>query len=612
MKPNIATKNMQSSNRKKWNPLIGVAFVALVCGFGYWAGVRNLPSSDPSSEPDAIGPRRVLPQGPWFKDVTADSGLDFTYRNGEEAKHWTILESLGGGVALIDYDNDGLLDVFVTGGGYFQGSDPIQVKGNACKLYRNLGNFKFEDVTEKVGLHKLPLWYTHGAAVADYDRDGFPDLLVTGYGRVVLLHNEPDGEGGRKFVDVTESVGLRDDSWSTSAGWGDIDGDGFPDLYICHYCDWSPANNIACPILGRKGPAAPGTARGENRDICPPERFKPLVHALFKNEGGKHFRNVSAEHGFVAKGNGLGVVLVDVNDDGRPDIYVANDATPKFLFLNRGGKLEEKGLAAGAALEDTGHASGSMGIDAADYDGSGRPALWVTNFQGELHGLYQNLDGENFRYNSQNAGLSALGKALVGFGTGFLDADNDGWEDLIIAHGHVLHFPPDSSYQQFPMFLLNVEGKPRRFLNVGASAGSFFSTPRLGRGLAIGDLNNDGWPDVVVSHTNSPVAVLRNVASAHTPSRWVGIRLVGRDHRDVVGSTVIIDTGARKLHRYAKGSGSYLSANDPRLLFGLGADGEVRSVTVKWSWGQTQTFANLEPGAYWELHEGSTLPVRMR
>ncbi len=601
----VATNRANRPSQKRMSTLGGIMLVAVICGIGFWAGTSSRPSGEPEpTEPETLLPPKARSGAAWFREMTTESGLDFTYRNGEEAKLRTILESLGGGVALIDYDGDGLLDVFVTGGGYFERSGPFQIKGHPCRLFRNLGNFKFEDVSAKAGLDQLPLWYTHGAAVADYDCDGWPDLLVTGYGRVVLLHNEPDGSGGRKFVDVTTSVGLKDDSWSTSAGWGDIDGDGFPDLYICHYCDWSASNNPTCRAMISR----------PQQDVCPPERFNPLVHALFKNEGGKHFRNVSAEQGFKAEGNGLGVVLLDVNDDGRPDIYVANDATPKFLFMNRKGRLEEIGLAAGVALEDTGRTNGSMGIDAGDYDGSGRPSLWVSNFQGEFHALYQNLGGEHFRYAAKEVGMIALGKQLVGFGTGFLDADNDGWEDLVIAHGHVLYYPPyDCPFKQLPLLLLNVADRQqhRRFENIKSVAGPYFCVPRLGRGLAIGDLDNDGWPDLVVSHSNSPVAVLRNVVGEDSPAKWIGIRLVGRGHRDVVGSTVILDTGVRELRRYAKGGGSYLSANDPRLLFGLGSEGTIKSVTVKWSWGETQIFTHVEPGSYWELHEGLATPVRI-
>ncbi len=573
--------------RRRWvAPVAGGLLLAAVIGVGFWIGLSAQHPATDDTPPS--GP-------PWFDDATAGSQLDFTYRNGEEAKQFTILESLGGGVGLIDYDGDGLLDVFLPGGGTFDGPGRNQIQGHPCKLYRNLGGWKFRDVTREVGLERT-WWYTHGVAVADYDRDGWPDLLVTGFGRIALFHNEPNGTGGRRFVDVTDLVGLKNDTWSTSAGWADIDGDGFPDLYVCNYCDWSFSNHPRCA----------GLVSGVVRDVCPPERFKPLVHALFKNEGGKKFRNIAAENGFAAKGNGLGVVLVDVNGDGRPDIYVANDATNKFLYLNRGGKLEEKGLAAGVAVDDLGKYNGSMGVDAADYNGTGRPSLWVTNFQSELHALYRNDGGEKFQHASKTTGLESQSRTLVGFGTGFLDADNDGWEDIAVAHGHVLQFPPyKSPVQQAPMFLQNVsQDGQRAFRDISAATAPYFQIPTMGRGMAIGDLDNDGWPDIVVSHTNRPATLLRNVVAKQTPSRWLGVRLIGQGNRDVVGSTVTLDTDTRKLARFAKGGGSYLSANDPRILFGLGDRGVPGRLTVQWSWGKTQTWDGLEAGAYWELREG--------
>jgi hypothetical protein len=460
-------------------------------------------------------------------------------------------------------------------------------------------------VTEQAGLGgEWP--YTHGAAVADYDCDGWPDLLVTGWGRVRLFHNEPNGHGGRRFVDVTEKVGLNDPSWSTSAGWADLDGDGWPDLYVCHYADWSPENNPPCA----------GYVPGARRDVCPPERFRPLVHALFRNENGRSFRDVSAEHGFQAAGRGLGVVLGDLNDDGRPDVYVANDVTNNFLFVNRGGgKLEEKGLAAGVAVDDLGKADGSMGVDAGDYDGSGRASLWVTTFQNEVPALYRNLGRETFHHESKAAGVAAIGQSFVSFGTAFLDVDNDGWEDLIVVSGHVFRAPVGGgSPKQRPIVLHNGERAGRRFFtDAGARGGPFFNTRIMGRGLVVGDLDNDGWPDVVVSSINGPAVLLRNEAGTSSPARWLGVRLAGRDRRDVVGSTVVVELeGGRQLTRYAKGGGSYMSAPDTRLLFGLGESGRAARVTVKWSWGASQSWEGLEPGCYWELREGEPQARRLR
>jgi hypothetical protein len=574
--------------------VIFAACTAVACVVIFWTVTRHVPH--PQEDSWAKAPD--VPDGPpWFRDVTADSGIDFTYRNGEEADEFTILESLGGGVAMIDYDGDGLLDLFFTGGGYFDGHE---IKCHPCRLYKNLGDWKFRDVTGEVGLDKID-FYTHGCAVADYDRDGWPDLLVTGYGRVALFHNEPY-HGGRRFVEVTEKVGLRDTSMCSSAGWADLTGSGFPDVYICHYVDWSFANNPTCK----------GNGRNVERDVCPPQRFKPLTHALFHNNGDGTFRDVTAEQHLRNDGCGLGVLLADFNDDGRPDIYVANDATNKHLYFNRGGRLEEKGLIAGVAVDEHGLYNGSMGVDVADYDGTGRASLFVTNYQGEVHALYKNLGNERFTYQSQAVGLAALGRRYVGFGTAFVDVDNDGWEDLFIVNGHVLRHPLGSTVKQQPLLLRNVEvGGRRVFQDYSRRGGSFFTIPAVARGVAVGDLNNRGWPDVVISNTNSPVVVLKNEASVDNPARWLGVKLVGRDNRDVTGSTVVLEGNSRTLTRFTKGGGSYLSSSDRRILFGLGTTGQFRRLTVKWAWGKEEHWENLEPNSYWEIREGDPTPRRM-
>jgi hypothetical protein len=561
----------------------------------------------------------------WFRDVTAASGVRFTYRGGQAAGHLTNLEQMGGGVALIDYDGDGLLDLFCTGGGGFSTSrqqypeDVRQylaalhraapkIEGSPCKLFRNRGNWTFEDVTDQVGLD-ISWPYTHGAAVADYDRDGWPDLLVTGFGRVILLHNEPDGKGGRRFVDVSEKVGLRDNGWCTSAAWADFDGDGWPDLYICHYLDWSFEKHALCP----------SDLSPTKHDTCQPQRFGAVSHALFKNEAGKSFRDVSKEVGFKAEGRGLGVLWVDVNDDGRPDAFVANDTNPNFLFVNRGnGRLDEVAFAAGVAMDDIGRFDGNMGVDAADFDGSGRPSIFVTTFDQEHHALFRNLGRdklgrETFLHSTKAAGIAAIGTNWVGFGTVFADVDNDGWEDLVIANGHVLHFTGPRPRRQRPVLFHNTLFEGRRvFKDRSKWGGPFFQTAELGRGLALGDLDNDGWPDLVFSNIDSPVALLRNEAAtaqtgdAKQTVHWLGIALAGKDHRDIVGSTLILETEGRTLTRFAKSGSSYLSSCDPRILFGLGTSPLVGRLTVKWSWGATQTWENLQPDTYWKLTEGET------
>ncbi len=529
--------------------------------------------------------------------MTAGSGVASVYRNGEEADRYTILESLGGGVAALDYDGDGRLDLYFPGGGTMAG-DPPQIRGLPGKLYRNLGNWKFEDVTAKAGLD-APLFYTHGAAAADYDRDGFPDLLVTGWGRTALYHNEPDGAGGRRFAEVSAKAGLTDARWASSAAWGDLDGDGFPDLYVCYYVDWSFANDPKCP----------GVGRDTLRDVCPPQKFGPLQHRLYRNKGDGTFADVTAAAPLRPDGKGLGVLIADLDGDGRPDIYVANDAGDNFLYANRGGMtFEERGRATGSALDDTGFYNGSMGVDLADYDGSGRPGLWVTNFQGEVHALYRNIGAAGFRHDSQAAGVARLGRQFVGFGTAFVDFDNDGWEDLVVSNGHVVRSPVGAAVKQRPVLLRNEEqGGRRQFRELPGNGGPYFRGQYGGRGLAVADLDDDGWPDLIITHQNEPAVLLRNVAAATAGAgnRWLGVALAGRDKRDVAGATLTLDVNGKTLTRFAKGGGSYLSTSDPRLRFGLGTADKVGRLTVKWPHGKEEVFDGLEPGDYWRVSEGS-------
>jgi hypothetical protein len=553
-----------------------------------------------------------------YQDITALSGVNFTYRNGQESDHYAILESLGGGVALLDYDGDGLLDLFVPGGGCFDGPSKRNIRGLENRLYRNLGDGKFVDVTKEAGLDQ-PLFYGHGASVADFDRDGWPDLLVTGWGRMALYHNEADGKGGRRFRDVTDRAGLPAGLWTTSAAWADFDGDGYPDLYVCQYVNWSFANNPKCAGHSSKVP----------QDVCPPKTFAGLPHRVFRNNGDETFTDVSKEAGLrphsdssrrdTECGKGLGVVAVDVDDDGRPDVYVANDTVDNFLYLNKSmpGKIrfEEVGLATGVARDDRGVPNGSMGVDAFDYDGSGRPSLWCTNYENELHALYRNQGRGLFLFATPAAGIAAIGQLYVGFGTAALDLAHDGWEDLVIANGHVIRHPVGAPLTQRPVLLRNLGNG--RFIDITRQGGSYFRSAHIGRGLAVGDLDNDGRPDLIISHLNEPMAVLRNRTDAGRS--WLGVELVGVDHRDIVGAKIEVELGERRLTRFAKGGGSYLSSSDRRHVVCLGNGGPVTRVIVHWPPSVNRPRGHIQEwdsrewklGVYWRIVEDQGTPEEL-
>lgn len=506
-----------------------------------------------------------------FVEVTDRSGVAFTYQNGEEAGHFSIVESLGGGIALCDYDIDGDPDLFITGGGEY-GTDH-DIHGRSPAFYRNEGNWTFSEVTEESGAKVAP-YYSHGVAAGDWDSDGFPDLLITGYGGLLLYHNQGDGT----FQEITEVAGLNDRLWSSSAAWGDVDRDGDLDLYVAHYADWSFDNHPFC-----QGPTP------DQREVCAPRNFAPLPDVFYANNGDGTFRNASREVGLRNDGKGLGVVIADIDLDGDLDIYVCNDTTENFLYRNDGtGHFQEIGLISATSVDDRGIADGSMGVDLGDYNLDGLPDIWVANFERESFALYRNEGDCMFTHVSQSTGVTAVGGIYVGWGTVFFDFDRDADEDIFVSNGHVVRYPLNASLRQTPLLLENHDGT--RFDNVARAAGQYTDSTHMGRGVAVGDVDNDGDLDLAVSHTNEPVALLSN--ESENSNQWIALKLVGtRSSRDPVGAVVHMETKRGNQIRQVKGGTSYASSNDPQIFFGVKEADTIVSFEIHWPSGVRQTLS---------------------
>jgi hypothetical protein len=539
-------------------------------------------------------PLRPTPGKPWFVDVTVSAGIDFQHFDSATAMHY-IPEVMGSGVAWIDYDGDGWLDLFCVQVG------PVLTDGSGKslpthKLYRNNGNGTFTDVTDQVGLDKSG--YGMGVAVGDYDNDGFDDLLITYLDHVSLFHNEPDGKGGRRFVDVTAASGIVNPHWGTSCGWADIDGDGLLDLYICNYVEINLKNYKTC----------------ENTDVkqiyvCPPTVFPTTSHKLYRNLGGGKFADISESSGIagVKPAGGLGVSLVDLDGDGKIDIYVANDMRPAYVFHNQGNAtFKDVGPMSGASLMPNGRFMAGMGVAVGDIDGSGRPSVLVANFQDEPTMVFLNRGKMLFREWNVQSGLGPATLKTLGFGIELFDADLDGTLDVAIANGHVVRNAPaifKSPFEQpAQMFLGDGKG---HFTEASETSGPYFREKRVGRGLAVGDFDNDGRPDIVIANNGGPVKLLRN--ATETDNHWLRLELIGdgkKSNRNAIGARVEFEVGGRKLVRWVTGGGSYLSAGDRRVLVGLGKNEHADKVTVTWPSGRTQEFSRLIGNASWRLTEG--------
>jgi tetratricopeptide (TPR) repeat protein len=546
------------------------------------SSAASLPHASLRKEPAAL-------LGPRFEEVAERAGARFRYECGETAKLF-IGDTMGGGVALFDFDDDGWLDIYFVNGCALPVDRQSPPRPN--KLYRNRGNGTFEDVTERAGV--AGRGYGMGCVVGDFDNDGHDDLFLTGLDQTVLYRNRGDGT----FEDVTARAGVSSSRWTTAAGFGDLDGDGDLDLMVVTYVEADPVNVLECRDKFGK------------LIHCNPDRFPAQFDQLFRNNGDGTFTDVSREAGIlVPEGRGLGLAIADFDDDGRLDLFVANDGTANFLFRNCGGlRFQEIGLNAGVAYDAAGEPTGSMGVVAEDLNEDGRIDLFHTNFINQSSTLRWNLGGCLFTDGTLAANLAAPSRAQTGFGTVALDVDNDGTLELFVANGHT----DDQPWYNAPMaqtaqlFLGRDHG---RFALASPAVSPYFAHPVVGRGVAAGDLDNDGRVDLVVVHRDRPAAVLRNCTRG---GHWLGLRLRGtRSGRSPVGARVVCQVGGRSRVRWLTSGTSYLASSDPRLWFGLGSATKAEQLEVRWPAGTVQTWSDVAADRIVEIQEGDD-QVRVR
>lgn len=530
---------------------------------------------------------------PVFHEVKASRGVNFVNHASRTTRKY-LPEAMTGGVAMFDYDGDGWLDLFFLNGA--QLDDPMQ-SGKAPdksdprywnRLYRNNGDGSFTDRTERAGLRGDS--YGMGVAVGDYDNDGHPDLFVTGVGHNSFYRNNGDGT----FSDLTRQAGLLGSGWSTGAAFLDFDRDGKLDLVVARYLTWNFSLDIWC-----------GERRPGFRSYCHPDKFSPATHLLYRNNGDGTFTDASVKSKIaLSPGKGLGVVLDDFDRDGWPDIAIANDSFPQQLFRNRqDGTFEELGLSSGFAYDADGRTFAGMGIDSADFDRDGWPDLFVDALANQNYALYRNEKGI-FNYVSASLGVSAITALHSGWGAKFVDVDNDGWKDLFVAQGHVMdNISLTQSWIKYlePLLLMrNVRGK---FDDVSSRGGEALSIRRAARGMAFGDLDNDGSLDVAINCNDGTALVLKNQGG--TGNNWILVDTQGTvSNRDGVGARVSIVSGsATKQYSYVSGSGSYLSASDKRVHFGIGSADSIALMTIEWPSGIVQRIENIKANQIVKVRE---------
>lgn len=528
-----------------------------------------------------------------FVDVTGQAGITWRQFAGESPDRF-LIETMGGGVAFLDFDGDGLLDIFLVNGGetpHGKSSTPIR---NA--LYRNLGDGKFEDVAAKAGVDRIS-FYGMGVTAADFDNDGFPDLYVTGFPSSALFHNNRDGT----FTDVTGQAGVKNGGrWAASAAWFDVDRDGLLDLVVTNYAQFSFTDEKKCEI-------------GGVRAYCAQTTYAGMPLTLYHNEGAGRFTDVSERSGLAKLvGRALGVVAIDANDDGWTDVFVARDASSNLLLINqKDGTFRDVATEAEVAYDSAGVAKAGMGVDAGDVNGDGRPDFVVTNFNDQYHSLFVGTGSVLYEDQTSASGLARYTKTFVGWGTHYIDFDNDGNLDLVIVNGHINQAVEatrvDVKYKEPPLLLRN-NGKGS-FQEMREGAGGVFQTSYSARGLAVGDWNNDGRADAVFTCLNGPPVLLRN--DSRQENSWIGLELQGTtSNRDAIGAKITIEAGGRKLLRWLTGGSSYLSSHDKRILVGL-RSGSVPSnvgAEIRWPNGEVQRLTGLKVGQYHHIVEPRPAP----
>ena len=519
-------------------------------------------------------------------EVTQPAGIDFVHNSGAFGGKY-LPETLGPGCAFLDYDGDGWQDILLINGMDWPGH---KQRRTTMRLYHNNRNGTFTDVTKRAGLD-LEM-YGLGVAVGDFNNDGFPDLFVSSVGQSRLFQNTGKGT----FVDVTERSGIgKRQGFSTSALWFDYDRDGHLDLFVCNYVKWSPAQDVFCSLDAK------------HKSYCTPEAYRGATCWLFHNRGNGTFEDVTATSGiFDSSSKSLGVAMLDHDQDGWIDLFVANDTQPNKLYQNKhDGTFEDVALKASVAFSEDGKARAGMGVDVADYDNSGIPGLVVTNFDNEMLGFYRGTKGGSYIDVAPRSNIGRLSQRSLGFGCFFFDADLDGLLDLLVVNGHiddtVRNVRADTNYEQPPHLFLN-RGR-EGFIDVAAEAGAEFARPKVGRGAAFGDFDNDGDLDVLITTNQGPAHLYRNDQLAG--NRCIRIRLVGtKSNRDGIGATVRMYQGSQSSWRMVKSGSSYLSQSEIPLTFGMGACDRAERVVIQWPSGRTEEYKNIRAGKRYECVEG--------